>query len=74
MLKKKPAKAPYNKVQSAEKNSACLGLIWMNALVNERNNGKICEETVDIQQGCLSVETFSYTISPLRQRESQRVS
>ena len=45
----------------------------MNAPTDERNNGKICEETADFQKGLSKMETFSYTIDPLRQRESQRV-
>jgi hypothetical protein len=47
IVEKKRRKAPYNKVQSKGENSASLGLIWMNAPVNARNNGKICEEVDD---------------------------
>lgn len=46
----------------------------MNAPVNARNNGKICEEPADFQQGVSTLEMFSYMFDPLRQRESQRVS
>jgi len=74
IVEKKRWKASYNKVHLADKNAASLGIIWMNAPSDERNNGKICEEPADFQQGVSTLETFSYMFDPLRQRESQRVS
>ncbi|MGL4725880.1 MAG: hypothetical protein ACRCWW_15475 [Scandinavium sp.] len=65
IVEKKQQKGPYNKVQSTEKNSVCLGLIWMNAPRSERNNDQICEETADFQKGLSTMETFSYMKTPL---------
>jgi hypothetical protein len=70
IVEKKLSEAPYNKVQSTEKNPALLGLIWMNAPFRWRNNGKICEELADFQKGLSTMETFSYMKGTLRQRES----
>ncbi|MEW5559920.1 hypothetical protein AB1287_06685 [Enterobacter asburiae] len=74
IVEKKTRKASYNKVQSTGKNSVCFGLILVIALVVGRHNDKICEETVDYQQGLSELETFGYTINALRQHKSDRVS